>query len=306
MMNHSTRREFLQTSAALVAAAYIGTSFDFKKNKLLLSFSTLGCPDWDFQKITDFAVKNDYTGIEVRGILREMDLSKCDVFSTAAKRSATMNMMKEKGLQFVDLGSSANMHIADATERKKNLDEGRRFIDLAQQLNCPNVRVFPNNFPKDKDGSETMDLIVKGLLELGDYAKASKVNVLMETHHDLVRSGDIEKIMVQAEHPQVGLVWDVTNMWTITKESPVEVYKKLKKYIRHTHIKDAKLVDGKVQYVLIGQGEVPIFEAIDALSKGGYKGYYSFEWEKLWHPELLEPEVAFADYSKAMKKHFNN
>jgi sugar phosphate isomerase/epimerase len=141
-------------------------------------------------------------------------------------------------------------------------------------------------------------------LELGDYAKASKVNVLMETHHDLVRSGDIEKIMVQAEHPQVGLVWDVTNMWTITKESPVEVYKKLKKYIRHTHIKDAKLVDGKVQYVLMGQGEVPIFEAIDALSKGGYKGYYSFEWEKLWHPELLEPEVAFADYSKAMKRHF--
>ena len=303
-MRHSNRREFLQTSTALIATAFLGTSFNFKKNKLLLSFSTLGCPDWDFQKITDFAVKNDYTGIEVRGVLREMDLPKCNIFSTAEKRSATMNIMKEKGLRFVDLGSSANMHIGDATERKKNLDEGRRFIDLAQQLNCPNVRVFPNNFPKDKDGSETMDLIIKGLLELGDYAKASKVNVLMETHHDLIRSGDIEKIMVQAEHPQVGLVWDVTNMWTITKESPVEVYKKLKKYIRHTHIKDAKLVDGKVQYVLMGQGEVPIFKAIDALSKGGYKGYYSFEWEKLWHPELLEPEVAFADYSKAMKRHF--
>jgi predicted xylose isomerase-like sugar epimerase len=55
----------------------------------------------------------------------------------------------------------------------------------------------------------------------------------------------------------------------------------------------------------MGQGEVPIFEAVDALSKSGYKGYYSFEWEKLWHPELEDPETALADYPLAMKKHFS-
>ena len=64
------------------------------------------------------------------------------------------------------------------------------------------------------------------------------------------------------------------------------------------------MVDGKIQYVFLGQGEVPIFEAIDALSKGGYKGYYSFEWEKLWHPEIAEPELAIADYAKVMRGHF--
>jgi hypothetical protein len=29
-----------------------------------------------------------------------------------------------------------------------------------------------------------------------------------------------------------------------------------------------------------------------------------FEWEKLWHPELEDPETALADYPVAMKKHF--
>jgi hypothetical protein len=53
------------------------------------------------------------------------------------------------------------------------------------------------------------------------------------------------------------------------------------------------------------EGEVPIFEAIDLLAKGGYKGYYSFEWEKLWHPELEAPELAIADYAKVMAEHFN-
>ena len=51
---------------------------------------------------------------------------------------------------------------------------------------------------------------------------------------------------------------------------------------------------------------MPIFEAIDLLRKGGYKGYYSFEWEKLWHPEIEAPELAIADYAQAMKDHFKS
>ena len=110
--------------------------------------------------------------------------------------------------------------------------------------------------------------------------------------------------MQQAEHEHVGLVWDVSNMWTLTKEPPAQAYERLKKYIRHTHIKDAKMVDGKLQYTYLGKGEVPIFEAIDALTKGGYNGFYSFEWEKLWHPELGDPALALADYSAVMQQHF--
>lgn len=301
-MNHSTRKEFLQTSAVLLATAIAGSSFDLKKKKPLLSFSTLGCPDWDFKKITDYAVQHNYTGIELRGLQRQINLTKCNEFTQ--NKEATLKIMKDKKLQFVDLGSSATMHFAESAEREKNLAEGKAYIDLAQQLSCPNVRVFPNLLPKDKDKNQTMELITKGLLELGGYAKASGVMVLMETHGDLVWAHDVEKIMTDAAHPNVGLVWDPVNMWTITKEPPAEVYQRLKKYIHHAHIKDAKLVDGKPLYTYLGKGEVPIFEAIDALSKGGYKGYYSFEWEKLWHPELEDPETALADYPVVMKKHF--
>ena len=305
-MPQTTRKEFLQTSAVLLASIVTGTSFDLKKNKPLLSFSTLGCPDWTFQQITSFAVQHGYKGIEVRGIQRQMDLTKCPEFSTEENRKATLALMKEKGLRFVGLGSSANLHFPEGAEREKNLAEARSFIDLAQQINCPYIRVFPNNFIKGQEKNTTIDLIIKGLLELGDYAKEKNVSVLMESHGDVVKIEDLEEIMRSADHSNVGLVWDISNMWTATKESPAEAFKKLKKYIRHTHIKDAKLVDGKPQYTLLGQGEVPIFEAIDALSKGGYKGYYSFEWEKMWHPEIAEPEIAIADYSKVMKKHFRS
>jgi sugar phosphate isomerase/epimerase len=300
---YSTRRDFLTRSIALAGLAFVGAEWQFKKEKLKLSFSTLGCPDWTFEKIVDFAVQNDYSGIEVRGIQRQMDLAKCQEFNTENSIRATLKLMKTKGLKFVDLGSSAEMHHSDATQRKKNIDEAKRFIDLADKLNCPYIRVFPNKLPKETR-NETIDFIVKGLREVGDYAKASRVMVLMETHGDVVESGILKQIMDSAQHPKVGLVWDVTNMWTVTKESPTQVYEQLKKYIYHTHIKDAKLVDGNPKYKLMGRGDVPIFEAIDALQNGGYKGYYSFEWEKMWHPEIDEPEIAIADYSKTMRQHF--
>jgi len=33
-----------------------------------------------------------------------------------------------------------------------------------------------------------------------------------------------------------------------------------------------------------------------------YDAYVSFEWEKYWHPEIEEPEVALPDFVKAMKE----
>jgi len=303
-MRQSTRKEFLQTSGVLLAAAFTGNSFITSKQTPLLSFSTLGCPDWSFQQIIDFAAQHGYQGIEIRCIQRQLDLTKCPEFNNLANISATVNRVSGKGLHIVDLGSSCNLHISDPAKRRDNLDEAKRFIDLAQKINCPYIRVYPNNLPKDQEKQAVMELIIQGFKELGDYAKGTDVNVLMETHGDLVHSEDLLTVMQSVDNPQTGLIWDISNMWTITKEPPAQVYSRLKKWIKHTHIKDGKLVNGEVKYVFLGQGEVPIFEAIDLLQKNNYKGYYSFEWEKLWHPELAEPELALADYPEAMKKHF--
>jgi len=306
-MGLHSRRNFLHSSAAMAAAVIIGPAFNFKKTKPKLSFSSLGCPGWSFEQIVNFAAEHGYEGIELRGIQKELDLVKCKEFNSAASIQSTRTLLQQKGLQLVNLGSSCNLHVAEPAERKKNLDEARRFIDLAAEAGCPYIRVFPNNLPKDGDRRATIGLIAQGLIELGDYAKNTPVTVLMETHGDLVHVDDLVYVMQHAYQQHTGLVWDVANMWTITKEPPAEVYGKLKKYIRHTHIKDANVsADSKIEYKFLGQGQVPIFEAIDLLYKGGYKGFYSFEWEKLWHPEIAEPEIALADYPNAMQKHFSD
>ena len=302
-LRKSSRRQFIQNAATLVAIAAAGSAFHLKKYNPKLSFSTIGCPDWDFKKIVLFAKENNYEGIEIRGIQRQLDLLKCNEFNTPENIIETRKFVEDNGIKIVNLGASASLHSKNQAERKRNIEDAKQFIDLAEQLKCPYIRVFPNDFPADQERNETIDLIAKGLLELGDYAKGSHVTVLLESHGKVIKIEDLETIMKAAEHPHVGLIWDIVNMWSITKESPAEAYSKLKKYVKHTHIKDLNMVNGKEKYTLLGKGESPIFEAIDLLINGGYKGYLSFEWEKLWHPELAEPELALADYPKAIRQH---
>lgn len=290
----ANRREFLKQSTGLIGLS----ALDFTApTKPLLSFSTLGCPAWAFSQVLQHASANRYDGIEIRGIKGDLDLPNNPLFS-ASNIASTRREAEDKKLTIVNLGSSANMHFIEAKKRQSNLDDAKKYIELAHQLNCPFIRVFPNDLPKDQDEKVTIAAIISSLVELGDYAKSSGVKVLLESHGKVIKSDMLLYIMQEANHKNVGLVWDFFNMWSVTKEAPAEMYNQLKKYIFHTHIKDAMLTEKGETYTLLGEGNAPVKEALHALKSGGYAGFYSFEWEKLWHPEIQEPEIALPHYAK--------
>jgi len=77
-------------------------------------------------------------------------------------------------------------------------------------------------------------------------------------------------------------------------------------YLAHVHLRDARPVKDQEHWVpvLAGHGAVSFTAAVNALRGLEYDGYISFEWEKYWHPEIEEPEVALPDFVKAMKAIF--
>ena len=58
----TTRREFLRTSAAVLAAGRLRSPFTGPRStgRLPLGFSTLGCPAWNWLQILDFAACQGY------------------------------------------------------------------------------------------------------------------------------------------------------------------------------------------------------------------------------------------------------
>src|SRR5205823_7570518 len=92
--------------------------------------------------------------------------------------------LRVRGLRISGLGASAQLHEQDPVKRTAQLDEARRFIDLAETLRVPYVRVFGNNYVKGVPRDMMLAHIARGLRELGDYARPKGVTVLIESHGD--------------------------------------------------------------------------------------------------------------------------
>ncbi len=298
-----TRRTFVNSLAAAIAAPAI-IKAGYQAKRLPIGFSTLGCPNWEWKKILDQAAQHGFAAIEMRGLLGEMDLSKSPQF-TGDKLKESLKDLDALGLKIAGLGAPTNMHEPDAARRARQMDEAKRFIELAHQLRSPYVRVFPNQLVKGEERKTTIDRIVAGLRELGDHAKGSKVTVIVESHGEFVTAPLLLEIIKGANHPNVAFLWDAHHT-CVAGEKPEETFKQLGRYTRHTHLKDSRApkADEKGRrYVLTGTGEVPVKETVKVLAAGGYKGYYSFEWEKRWHPEIEDPEVAIPHYAKVMREY---
>ena len=294
-----SRRTFFFLSAA---PAILG-AFQ-KPPRYPIAFSTLGCPKWPWAKVLEQASALGYAAIELRGIEAEMDLTKRPEF-IGSRLAASKKDLEALNLKISDLGASARMHEADPKVRAAQMDEGKRFLDLAAQLGVPYVRVFGDRIVAGETRESTLPRVIEGLRTLGEHGRGSGVSVLIESHGDFADSPSLAKILDGAAMPNVALLWDAHHTVVIGKEDPGETYKALGRYVRHTHLKDSRPEGTARRYVLTGTGEVPVKKTVDVLAAAGYRGYYCLEWEKAWHPTIDEPEVAFPHYAETMRRYLS-
>jgi len=277
-------------------------------SRIPLAFSTVGCPAWEWNKILDFAQEHGFAAIELRGLKGDLDLPSNPLF--AANRIAqTKSEMRSTTLRIACVSSSANLYYEDGAQRKKQLDDARRFIDLASALECPHVRVFGGKDKSDTSVAPSDAIkarVAAGLRELGTYAAPRNVTVILESHDHFTSSATLKDVLHAAESEHVGLLWDAHHTFATSNEDPEFTVKQLGPWIRHTHLKDSTGSGEDRKYVLTGKGNVPIERQIKALEGIGYKGFYCFEWEKLWHPDIDDPEAAIADYARVVGQCLGN
>jgi sugar phosphate isomerase/epimerase len=301
MMLAITRRKFIQYSAIAATASPLRGS-TAKDEQLPIGFSTLGCPAWDWDKILDFAKQNRFSAVELRGLQGTMDLPSRPEFAPG-RIEQSRREVAARGLRISCVSSSANMHDTDPQKHAAQLADARRFIDLASAIGAPYVRVFGNKVVGERDAA--VKNIAQSLRYLSEYSGPKKVTVVIESHGDFTDSSTLRAVLEGADSPHVALLWDAHHTFVSGKEDPEFTVSQLGKYIRHTHLKDSVKKGDDVQYVLTGRGQVPVRRQVEALAGIGYAGSYSFEWEKVWHPDLEEPGIAFPDYARVMREYLS-
>ena len=91
-----------------------------------------------------------------------------------ARAAATVNGEQLQSDPFV-VPSSGGLRvilvagIAQAAERKKQMEAGKSFVDLARDTGAMAVKVRPNGFPNGVPHDTTIQTIAAGLRELAEY-----------------------------------------------------------------------------------------------------------------------------------------
>jgi len=266
-----------------------------------LAFSTLGCPNWELDQIVETAERLGYDGVELRAVGGSLDLLGRPEFISSNLR-VSRALFEDRNLEICCVDTSCTFHSSDQSERSTQVDLALKHAELAAELRAPLIRIFPDKIQPGATRSETRDYIVESLRLLAERLPG-EVAVALETHGDFARMETTTEIMRLVNHPRVRLIWDVANSLA-AGDSIGDAGKAVEPFLSHIHLRDARPVSTSEHWlpVLAGRGDVSFAEALITIEKLNYDGYVSFEWEKYWHPEIEEPEVALPDFINTIRK----
>lgn len=253
-----------------------------------VTFSTLACPNWTIETIIAQASKFGYDGIEWRGgpqghVQPSMPAEQIAALQKSSADAGTLPVAVTAYTSFVSL---------IAKERQANIDELRRYADLAAELDAPYVRAFLGELPNGVNlDSSIYENISDCLNTSANYAESVGVKIAIEPHDDFVRSSTIVPILNQVQHSALRVIWDLGNTFAAGEE-PAQGFELLKDRIAYVQVKDGKRNDAAWQLCPLGKGDVPLGQAFQLLLANRYEGALSVEWEYAWHPELDQPEIA--------------
>ena len=263
-----------------------------------LSFSTLGCPSWPLARVLDEAGRMGYDGVELR-FLEGDDALWARPELTGSGLRQTLARLADAGLAVPCVDTRSFFHSPDLAARRAAVEEAERTAEVAARLGAAGIRVFGDRVQPGADLASTRRWIVESLAELRDRLRRTGVEVWLETHGDFATAAATRALLEEAGSEGLGAVWDPANAFSEFGEEPEAGAAALGPFLRHVHLKDeCRPPDGTLPWapVLPGRGDFPAARVLDWLSARGVDRWVSFEWEKRWHPEIEEPEIALPHF----------
>ena len=262
-----------------------------------ISFSTIACPDYSWVDIYSMAKDLGFDGIEIRGMGDDFAAYKAMPF-TEANRPKTMAKLKALNIEIPCLSSGCCLK--NREREAETIEELTEYCKLAQQINAPYIRVLAD-LEAAPNGEVDDAYVAQQLRKLAPIAEEYDVTLLVETNGVYSDTRRLRALLDSVDSHKIAALWDMHHPYRFAGESPEQTVANLGERIKYVHTKDSVMEDGKVVYKMMGEGDLPIQEMIEALKSIQYTGYISLEWVKLWMPNLLDAGVVFPQYAEFMK-----
>jgi sugar phosphate isomerase/epimerase len=185
--------------------------------------------------------------------------------------------------------------LVPAETRAARLVEMKEIADFARILGCDVVGLHLGVVPHDTKSKEYLD-VVEVTRHLCDHAAKNEQAIHLETGQETADA--LLQFIGDTQRPNLFINFDPANMILYGTGEPIEALRKVGRYVRSVHCKDATWSDqpGKTwgAEVPLGKGQVDISLYLATLKEIGYSGPLTIEREIPQEPERQKEEIKHA------------
>ncbi len=251
--------------------------------------------------------RNSLNGTEIRGVNGRSIVS-----HTVQEAAEVLRQLKDSGLSVWSVGSQIGKIPLDG-DYAGHLEMLRHTLELANVLECTNLRMFSFYLPEGKKPESCRNEVIEKLAQMAEIAEGCGVALCHENEKGIygdlaVRCADLLDAV-----PALRCVFDPANFIQCGQDVP-EAWALLGSRVYYMHIKDAA-ADGTVVPAGLGTGHLPEILA-DYIARGGeavtvephlrvFDGLQDLEHgQKTPLPESVYPtaDAAFDAACRALKK----
>ena len=168
----------------------------------------LGCVTYNLLK--DMDLETIITTLEAAGLvaveLRTTHKHGVEPSIGPAERAKVRERFQRSKVRLLSYGTECEFESPDPAVRKRQVEIGKTFVDLAKDVGAMGVKVRPYGWGTEPDHQITTRHIGECLRELGEYAAPKNVEVWLEFHDEGHKED--RQMMEIAGLKNVGLTWN--------------------------------------------------------------------------------------------------
>lgn len=185
--------------------------------------------------------------------------------------------------------------LVPAETRAARLVEMKEIADFARILGCDVVGLHLGVVPHDTKSKEYSD-VVEATRQLCDHAAKNEQAIHLETGQETADA--LLQFISDTQRANLFINFDPANMILYGTGEPMEALRKVGRFVRSVHCKDATWSDQPGitwgAEVPLGNGQVDISRYLSTLKEIGYSGPLTIEREIPQEPERQKAEILHA------------
>jgi len=227
------RRQFLGAAVATTLAASQAKAATPAKFKLgLVTYNV--AQNWDLPTLLRIASEAGVAAIECRTTHKHG----VEPALTADQRATVKKQFADAGVVFWGCGSVCEFHAVDRAVVTRNVEECKRFLELAKDLGGRGVKVRPNGVSKGQSVEQACEQIGTALKLCGSAASDLGLEIWVEVHGAVTQvPKNMKAIMDVCANPAVGVTWN-SNPTDIIDGTIAEGFKLLAPHVKSCHINE--------------------------------------------------------------------